>query len=185
MSVMFTIKSWHVLLPLAIVMFAVIMTRTFVAKRYSIRQSALLTAFAAYAIGTLHFVFFPVEVNIGEYANLTPWYSTIQWIPLLTMDAKTFLLNMVLFVPFGLALPLLRGSNGSIGQVAYAAFWVSLVFELSQLAIRVAVGSGRMTDINDLIANSLGGALGYVIYRRLVAVKPFDRLLRGFRLQSR
>lgn len=184
MSISFTIPSWYILFPLSVLLFAIAAARTFIAKRFSFRQFSMLAVFIVYAVGVLHFVLFPIHVNLGAYANQTPWQRTIQWIPLLTMDAKTFLLNVVLFVPLGIGLPLLRASCGSIRQAAYAAFWVSLFFELTQLAFRIVVGTGRMTDINDLIANSLGGALGFIFYRKLVAVKRFDRLLNGFRLRS-
>ncbi|MFC4101461.1 VanZ family protein [Paenibacillus xanthanilyticus] len=184
MSILFTIQSWHVLLPLAILLFSIAAVQTFLTKRFSFRQFTLLAAFTVYAIGVLHFVLFPIEVNIGEYANQTPWYRTIQWVPILTLDAKTFLLNIVMFVPLGFGLPLLRSSYKNMRQTVYAAFYASLALELIQLTIRIAVGNGRMTDINDLIANTLGGMLGFTLYRLLVGSKPIERLLRGIRLKS-
>ncbi|TYP79127.1 VanZ family protein [Paenibacillus methanolicus] len=185
MSISFTIQSWLVLLPVAIVLCSIAAARTFIAKRYSFRQFALLAAFTVYATGVLHFVVFPIEVNIGEFANKTPWYRTIQWIPILTMDAKTFLLNVVLFVPFGLGLPLLCSSYKRMRHAAKASIYASIAFEMIQLAIRIVAGNGRMTDMNDLIANTLGGVLGYIVYRKLIAMKPIERLLSGYRLSSR
>jgi len=111
----------------------------------------------------MHFVFFPIDVNIGIYANQTPWYQSIQWIPLLTADASSFLLNILLFMPLGFMLPFVKPWVHSIRTAAAAGLALSFLIEITQLLLRVTLGNGRSTDLNDLIANTAGSVIGFVI----------------------
>lgn len=68
-------------------------------------------------------------------------------------------LNLLLFVPFGIFLPLLWTQMNHSIRMAAAGFSFSLLIELSQLL------NNRYTDINDLILNTLGTMLGFLLYR--------------------
>ncbi|MGQ8874700.1 VanZ family protein [Paenibacillus sp. TSA_86.1] len=164
MSIQFTIPSFVILVPLFILTLLTLAIHARVSRvRYTGRQYMLMLTFAIYMLGMMHFVFFPIDVNIGIYANQTPWYANIQWVPLLTADAPSFLLNIVLFMPLGFLLPLLKPSVDLIGKAAKVGLTLSLVIELLQLVIRITLGNGRSTDINDLIANTTGSVLGFII----------------------
>lgn len=164
MSIQFTISSFVVLLPLFILTLLTLAIHARVGKvRYTGKQYMLMLTFAIYMLGMMHFVFFPIDVSIGIYANQTPWYANIQWVPLLTADAPSFLLNILLFMPLGFLLPLWRPSVNSIRKAATAGLTVSFTVELLQLVIRITLGNGRSTDINDLIANTSGSVLGFIM----------------------
>ena len=75
-------------------------------------------------------------------------------------------LNVLLFIPMGVFLPLLYEEFNSIGKVALAGFLLSLSVEIVQM-----FGFGA-TDINDLITNSLGACLGYGVYTVLCRMLP-------------
>lgn len=130
-----------------------------------------------YGTGVLYFVLFPIDVNIGQYAATNPWYNGIQWIPVFTIDLSSFVKNILLFVPLGLLLPLISGRVRSFRQAGQNAFRASLGIELVQLAVRITLGSGRTTDVNDLIANTLGGLLGYAAYLGAVRIPALNQLL--------
>ncbi|WP_153976549.1 VanZ family protein [Paenibacillus xylanilyticus] len=169
MSIQFTISSLSVLGPLFILNLLALVIHARVSKvRYTSKQYLLMLTFAIYMLGVLHFVFFPIDVNIGIYANQTPWYKNLQWVPLLTADAPSFLLNIVLFMPLGFLLPLLKPSVDSIRKAASAGLMLSFTIEILQLVIRITLGNGRSTDINDLIANTAGSVLGFVILGLLI-----------------
>lgn len=73
-------------------------------------------------------------------------------------------LNVLLFLPLGFLLPLVfrfRKKRTGI-KVFFISFGVSLFVELTQLLIMT-----RSFDVNDLLANTLGGVLGYLVYRLL------------------
>nr|WP_154896816.1 VanZ family protein [Paenibacillus xylanexedens] len=169
MSIQFTISSISVLGPLFIlILLALVIHARVSTVRYTSKQYLLMLTFAIYMLGVLHFVFFPIDVNIGIYANQTPWYKNLQWVPLLTADAPSFLLNIVLFMPLGFLLPLLKPSVNSIRKAASAGLMLSFTIEILQLVIRITLGNGRSTDINDLIANTAGSVLGFVILGLLI-----------------
>lgn len=75
-----------------------------------------------------------------------------------------YLLNMVMFLPFGFLLPLLRQRKAPLPAVAAGGLGLSLLIEASQLI------SDRGPDVDDLIMNTLGAAGGFLLY------KLWDRL---------
>lgn len=64
-------------------------------------------------------------------------------------------LNIILFLPLGFILPLLWSRFRSRKRIILTGFLFSLAIELSQLL------NYRITDVDDLIMNSLGTWLGY------------------------
>lgn len=67
--------------------------------------------------------------------------------------------NVIGFVPFGAILPILYRNARNMFKITFLAFECSLLVECTQLIFRV--GS---FDVDDLILNTLGGFLGYLIY---------------------
>ncbi|MBD3919964.1 VanZ family protein [Paenibacillus sp. PR3] len=176
MNIQFTIPSWYVLIPLFLVLFMHYGIKTLSRRIYAVPQFILIFSFIVYSLAVIDLVFFPIDVNIGQYANQTPWYKTINFIPILTIDIKTFVLNIVMMIPLGIYLPLLKSKFNRAASVAWFALWISLSFEVLQMIVRIALGSGRSTDINDLIANTIGGAVGFLAYKILIKAKPIRRL---------
>lgn len=86
---------------------------------------------------------------------------TINAVPFLPMmnDVKNSVLNIILFIPLGIALSCLWKKTASLKQVALLGFGMSLIIELLQ------VFTYRVTDINDLITNTVGAILGYLIVK--------------------
>lgn len=108
--------------------------------------------------------------------------NEINFIPILTIDIPSFVLNVIMLIPFGVYLPLLYGKVDSAKKAAKYGFFLSLSIEVLQLIIKVTLGSGRIADINDIIANTLGAAIGYLILNKLVKIKPFKALVSNFSL---
>ncbi|WP_405131206.1 VanZ family protein [Paenibacillus sp. FSL H8-0317] len=178
MSIQYSISSLIVLGPLFVLVLLALMLHARVSKtRYTVRHYMSMLAFAIYMLGVMHFVFFPIDVNIGIYANQTPWYQSIQWIPLLTADAPSFLLNIVLFMPLGFMLPFLKPWIHSMRTAALAGLALSILIEITQLMLRVSLGNARSTDLNDIIANTTGSVLGYVILNLFTKSSIGQRLM--------
>ncbi|PRT20981.1 VanZ family protein [Bacillus wiedmannii] len=78
-----------------------------------------------------------------------------------TAGSTTYLLNIVLFMPFGFLLPTIWPQFRKMKNTVCAGFFFSLAIELNQLL------NNRITDIDDLFTNTLGAIIGYVIYRVL------------------
>ena len=75
-----------------------------------------------------------------------------------------FLLNIIMFVPLGLLLPVVFKKMRSWRAVFAVSFALSLATELLQLI------SYRGTDIDDVIANTLGGLCGFALYLLIVGL---------------
>ncbi|KAB7670764.1 VanZ family protein [Bacillus sp. B1-b2] len=186
MSVMFTIPSWYVLVPLSVISFIWLMVwakkRQKAVVPLTPKHFVVLITFGIYSLCVLHLVFFPIEVNIGIYANQIEWYKTINFIPLLTIDLTTFILNIIMLIPLGMYIPLLKKGYVTARNIAKLGFMISLSFELVQLLIRVTLGSGRTTDINDLLANTVGTVIGFIFMKRLLNISSMRSLFKPFKL---
>ncbi|MGY1455353.1 VanZ family protein [Streptomyces sp. SS8] len=125
----------------------------------------LLGAF--YLAGVLSITVFPVTVTYGTYANQVPWYELVQPVPLLVADFS-FVPNVVMLVPFGMLVPLISRQGSSLKRVAARAALLSASIELAQCLMYVLFNNGRSVDVNDFIANTLGGAVGYLIIRTVL-----------------
>lgn len=94
--------------------------------------------------------------TIAIYANGLPNWS---------VALPNLLGNVLIFMPLGILLPLLKQSTASFWRIAFIGFSLSLALECVQMAFMMGT-----FDVDDLILNTLGTALGYVclkIARRL------------------
>ncbi|PAE40535.1 VanZ family protein [Bacillus sp. 7884-1] len=182
---MITIDSWYILLP-AFILFLLSLFIGTRKKNYRAGQYFLLITLAIYLLAVIHLVFFPIEVYLGEYKSTQPLLQEIlqeiNFIPILTIDIPSFVLNVIMLIPFGMYLPLLNGKVDSAKKAAKYGYFLSLSIEVLQLIIEVTLGSGRIADINDIIANTLGAAVGFLIIKKLVKIKPFKVLVSKFSL---
>ena len=94
--------------------------------------------------------------------------GSINFTPLRSLSAG-FVLNILIFLPIGFMLPLLFNGFHRFTKTFAAGFLLSLAIEVSQLF------KHRTTDVDDLIANTLGAVLGWVLFR-LVIKRPPQRL---------
>lgn len=75
------------------------------------------------------------------------------------IDPVGYALNVVMFLPFGFLVPLMCPENRKFWRVTLGGFGFSLLIELSQIL------SLRGTDIDDLIMNTLGAIIGFLLFR--------------------
>lgn len=98
------------------------------------------------------------RIDVKDHVNFTPF----QTIHIYDRFDKQVLGNFVMLLPLGIYLPLLysrlRKASGFFA-VLFFAFLVSVSIELLQLAT-----SYRSTDVDDVILNTLGACLGFVIF---------------------
>ncbi|NBM15140.1 VanZ family protein [Streptomyces sp. GC420] len=178
----FEIGSATVLGPLLTVYCLVLAVRA--ARRrpgWAGKQAVTRLTAAFYLAGVLSLTVFPVVVSYGRYANQVPWYELVQPIPLLVVDFS-FVPNVVMLVPFGMLVPLVSRKGSSLKRVTVQAALVSASIEVTQCLMYVLFNNGRSVDVNDFIANTLGGALGYLIIRTVLRGAAAARELRAFAL---
>ncbi|MEH1093412.1 VanZ family protein [Micromonospora sp. CPCC 205739] len=129
-----------------------------------------------YLLAVVAVTLFPLQVALGAYGNRSPWYEKMNFIPVLTIDPTTFVLNIIMFVPLGVLLPLVTRVRG-VRHVALVSLTVSGVVEMLQFLSNVLVSSGRLADLNDLLANTLGGVLGFLAWRVLGGPSTAERFM--------
>lgn len=74
--------------------------------------------------------------------------------------------NVLVFVPFGIIQPFLNRQRRSFLLVTLLTLEFSLFIEVIQLITRKGC-----FDVDDLILNTLGGSLGYILYKGIIKLK--------------
>ena len=85
--------------------------------------------------------------------------ANINLVPFSRDIGVTFYLNIIMCVPLGFLLPLIWKDYRKIYKTTIVGLGFSLLIELSQLI------TTRATDIDDLIANTIGTVIGYLIWK--------------------
>jgi glycopeptide antibiotics resistance protein len=98
--------------------------------------------------------------------------TSMNFIPLITLthqDLKTSLLNILLMIPFGFGLPFI--TNFRMKKTVVIGMLFSIVIEFLQLITGfMAKVTFRIVDINDVIFNTIGVAVGYILFIVLVRI---------------
>ena len=119
----------------------------------------LMMLFACYLIGVYHFtgagtiyeaIAYQLEIREDEI-NLIPFSNEI--------DIVAYLLNIVLLIPLGIFVPVLWKKASRLSEIAGIGFLFSVFIEITQL-INI-----RHTDIDDVILNTFGAVIGFMIYQ--------------------
>jgi glycopeptide antibiotics resistance protein len=92
--------------------------------------------------------------------------QSINLIPLITLtsdDIQTSLLNILLFIPFGFGLPFI--TNFRMKKIVLIGMGTSISIEsLQMMTGLIAETTFRIADINDIIFNTVGVAIGYTLF---------------------
>ena len=128
-----------------------------------------------YGLGVVAVTVFPLRPRPAGYWAGEPWWTMIHWVPFV-VDAPSFVLNVIMFVPFGVLLPLLWPLADAVRRMAVAAACASTGIEITQFVIGVTLGSRRTVDVNDLIANTAGALLGLLVLRLAVPERAHRRV---------
>ncbi|KMT58615.1 vanZ protein [Paenilisteria newyorkensis] len=125
---------------------------------------------------------FPINIIIGEYeqryreivVNLNP----LQFFGLLDADFSIIVRNLggnlVMMIPFAILLPVNFRWMRHFGRVIVIVLTTSIGIEILQYVWQLTMlNVWRATDINDVILNVCGGAIGYALYYYLFRRVPF------------
>ena len=140
-------------------------------RRQGRRRLTVNAVFCLYMAGVLWVTVLPVLSLLGIHHPYQPMVlEPFRDLRLGYGNAlRQLLLNVLMTIPFGFLWPLVRRRNGLFRTVG-AAFLLSLCIELLQPLLT----TNRTSDITDVIANTAGGLVGYLLYC------PWRRALRGW-----
>lgn len=155
---------WILVIPVIIIL------QYFVFKQRSFVKFLMALVFAFYLIGVFFVTGIPTVDSLRIELNF-------QWIPLLDIVndpigyLKNTVLNIILFVPMGFLLPAVWKEYRSFKVALISGFASSLLIEILQIF------TFRLTDIDDLITNTLGTVAGYYFWKmtaKRTVKKPFE-----------
>src|SRR5260221_2601059 len=130
----------------------------------------VLTRFILFKGGTDHFKMYLAKYDSEKMmekgikrANFIP-FKTLRYFYSIRkrysyLVAKNILGNIIGFIPLGVLLPLLFARLKRPGKTIGTVFLISLGFETIQLIFNLGV-----FDVDDLLLNTLGGAIGYMLF---------------------
>ncbi len=95
----------------------------------------------------------PIRINLIPFVNILD-YDNIR------EAAINIIGNISMFIPTGIILPILYKRLDCFWKVLLAGAGLSFVIEMVQLLF-----PGSVSDIDDLILNTAGVAIGYGIYK--------------------
>ena len=144
-------------------------------RRSAAAKAVFAAAMAVYSLWLGYMLFFrnrPAPscrpIVFGEDIKLIPFRTTAEFIEILrtTDDSRAFWHgirnlagNIVLFVPYGIFLPVFSEKCRRYGQTLLCSAVCVIAIELAQLATRRGI-----CDIDDLIFNLAGVSIGFGLY---------------------
>ncbi|VTR76087.1 VanZ family protein [Cellulomonas hominis] len=167
-----------VVVPLAAATLAVLLWSLARRGRLSVPRAALALALCVYAAGIVANTVFPVFLD--KPAGSAPWSDHLALVPLAGYEMADAVMNIVVFVPLGMLVPLLM-VRPSWWRTVAAAACVSLGIEVTQLVTAHLLGGGHLADVNDLVFNVVGGAAGYLLLAAVTRVPWAAALVERFR----
>lgn len=138
-------------------------------KKVPFRRNLLYAALLLYVTLVFSVTLFPIPYQLGaagsDYAyNFIPLRSIADSLrDGLRPALRSIAANVVMFLPFGVLLPLISKKNRFWRCVLYSLLF-SLFIELLQYLIGLQIGYRyRNVDVDDLLLNTLGGGLGALL----------------------
>ena len=135
------------------------------------REIQLLLVYVCIIV-VARFTFFPFSKVNGEiqplvYESAKVYPFRMNWIPFVNLfdypEMRDILINVIgntaMFIPLGIVWPSVYKGLDTHGKVISAGIGVSLCIEILQLLFY-----DRVSDIDDLLLNSLGFIIGYLLY---------------------
>ena len=129
-------------------------------KFHNLKTTAAAFLFSLY----LSIVYAMAGLPNVTYVRFQPNFNFIPFQYFFT--DHTSLLNVLLFVPLGVFLPILRTKFKKFLPTVLFGLLMSMFIEVFQIF------TFRATDINDLITNTVGTILGYFLGKRLLRCFP-------------
>lgn len=128
---------------------------------HSGKRTVLYFLFASYLAAVYHLTGLPTVlfITLDIHANLIPR-------EIFTKELVLSLLNIAMFVPLGFFLPLLWKKYRRLKNTLLFGVGATVFIELAQLF------TYRATDINDVITNTAGALLGYLLFRLAHKLRP-------------
>lgn len=149
---------------------AVFILQRAVFKQRSFSKTTAVMVFMFYLIAVFSVVGIPTVTSW----HVDPAFNLIPIIDIVNSPLdyiRNTVLNIILFVPLGFLLPMIWREYRSLRTTVLAGLMLSVLIEVLQIF------TFRLTDVDDLITNTAGAALGFYVARLFSFRLPFGRLM--------
>ncbi len=148
--------------------------------RVPLRRVLPQALFAVYAVFVIDFALLPVDFEPGmremHRTDWLYWQRSVNLVPFRTVIAQLspeapptavaqIIGNVALLFPFGVLAPAVFPGLRRLGSLSIAAICVTAGIELLQLLQKVALIGSRSIDVDDVILNTAGALLGFLVWR--------------------
>lgn len=142
--------------------------RSMAANKKRIQKTIYMILFIAYLILLFYLLFFSEKMGrtdvVKEYRyNLVLFREIKRFYSVIDTQPKLFWLNIpgnvLAFMPFGFLIPRLREKRTNVFLAGLFSLELSFLVELLQLIFKLGC-----FDVDDLLLNTIGGVLGYLLY---------------------
>ncbi|WP_222847691.1 VanZ family protein [Nocardioides dongxiaopingii] len=137
-------------------------------------RAAVALTLSVYAAGVVANTVFPVFLD--KPAGSAGWGRFLNVTPVTGYELGDAVINVCVFVPVGVLVSLVAPSWPWWRALAVATV-CSLFIEASQFVTAILLGGGHIADVNDLIFNAVGAALGLLFLSALSAAPVAARLV--------
>lgn len=160
-------------------------------NKINILREVFINFFFIYFLIVIYFTFFKggilhLDLQMRSYANIIPLLETIKMFQDNFMGLGNSLYNVIgnilLFIPFGFAIPLLFKNHNKLFKVTLYGFIASFSIELLQY-----LTCTNFTDIDDVIFNTLGALVGFLtfnifmfIVRKTNIIYPIEKIRKTY-----
>ena len=154
--------DWLIMMPLSFLYIGIVFYYVKYKKR-KVPYIIVFTLFVAYMAEVLKYTQFPICLN-ADMEELNR--QCVNYIPfhfLSIEDVETFVLNIIITVPFGFLVPILYKCDWR--KIIVSGILFGAITEIIQAGVEAFVGVNmHRIDMNDVIANFSGVVIGYAGY---------------------
>ena len=196
MGIMLDFKALFIItLPVMTLVRVVLIFKSRSKGQFLIKREIVLNLLSYYILYFIGITLFPLFINwTGQKGNVSinviPVFNTIKDVSsssqlpemqnfMIKVWLKNILGNMLLLFPFGLLLPILWRKFNNIKNTLLYSFLFSLGIEVIQLLSYYVGNMGRSFDIDDIILNTFGAWIGYIVYKKIVVKLINEQFLNG------
>ena len=159
-----------------------LITRENIDSNLNIKEEVIKLIFRIYIVGVFSKVYFPFTMAWGEYINFREpviILNPFDGIEVIYQQGGIRNLiynlggNLILLMPMGFFISYYFSNIfNTLKRVFISMFLISLFIESTQVVLSLIVPNiRRFFEINDLIFNSIGGVLGWKLYKKLFDVE--------------
>lgn len=142
----------------------------FLKKKFNKSNMYILffSIFFFYLLNVIKYTIFPIEIGtplVQVLKEELSMFSNINLIPFKFQVIDQTLYNVLLTIPFGFGLPYIKRIK-NLKSILIWGLTFSFLIELTQFTISLIIGYPyRVTDINDIIANTCGAIIGFLLFK--------------------